>query len=229
MSRTGKISASLICADLLELAEAVDALAKNGADIVHIDVMDNQFVHGFGFSTTHVKAIHGRTSLPLDIHLMASPSAAAAIEFADAGADRVFVHVEAADAAEAAEAVLASSASLGLAIKPDTPLELLTPHCDQASAVLVFTTNPGRRGQEMRSDALQRVSAVRTYLKARNPTCELHVDGGVYAHSIGQLRRAGADVFIVGSAYFGPDGRQSPAQLVRSLRGQLGDADTQPS
>lgn len=216
---------SLICGDLLNLSDSIQHLHNQNLNLVHIDVMDNQFVKGFGFTPAYISQIKEISTIYTDVHLMANPSVDIAKEFIKAQADRIILHVEVSDLHETAELILNSKSELGLAIKPDTPLNSLEPLCKYASTILVFTVNPGQRGQEIRSDAIDRIKKVRNLLDKNNYSCTLQVDGGVYAHSIKGLYDAGARTFVLGSAFFGANGKGDPSILMNQLINELEKRD----
>ena len=212
---------SLICADMLHLAVSVEHTVRAGLGRLHLDVMDNHLVPGFGFSPEAVRAIKDAApAVEVDIHLMASPARAATQRFLDAGADRIIVHAEAGDAEQALDDVAGAGCAAAVALQPSTVLADVECLLRRVDSVLVFTVRPGRRGQSVQAGAMERVETVRRLIGSR----ELQVDGGVYAESIGRLAAAGADAFVVGSALYGADGLASADTIAAHATALVGAA-----
>ncbi len=214
--RLSRICPSILSADFSRLEDEIRVVARAGADFLHVDVMDGQFVPNLTFGPILVEAMRKLTSLPLDVHLMVVDPLRFLEEFAEAGADHLIVHLEAVkDAPSSLEAIRARGLRAGLAIKPETPLppylEAL-PHCDLA---LVMTVEPGAGGQPFLSGSPKRIAAVRQEVERRNLDCLLGVDGGIGPETAREAAKAGADTFIAGHSIFRtPD----PAASLRQLR-----------
>lgn len=220
-SRPGRlrICPSILSADFARLAEAIATVEAAGADFIHVDVMDGQFVPNLTFGPIVVAGIRKMTRLPLDVHLMIVDPLRHLPAFADAGANHLIVHVEAVeDPAAAARAIRARGLRAGLSIKPGTPPERLTralPDCDLA---LVMTVEPGAGGQPFLPGSPERIAAVRGAVSERGLDCLVMVDGGIDAGTAPVAARAGADAFVAGHSIFAtPD----PAAALRALRDAL--------
>jgi ribulose-phosphate 3-epimerase len=214
-----RIAPSILSADFTKLREEIARVERAGADFLHVDVMDGQFVPNLTFGPMLVEAIRRMTRLPLDVHLMIVEPLRFLDAFARAGADHLIVHEEAvADAAEAARAIRARGLRAGLTVKPGTPIERLAeavPHLDLA---LVMTVEPGKGGQEFLEDSPARIARVRAAIDRGGHDCLLEVDGGISPETAPVAAGAGADTVVAGHSIFrDPD----PPAALRRLRDAL--------
>jgi ribulose-phosphate 3-epimerase len=212
-----KIAPSILSADFANLERDIRRIET--ADYVHVDVMDGVFVPNISIGLPVVKCIRPVTKLPLDVHLMIVKPVRYVEQFCDAGADLVTVHVEA-DTEEnihaAIDAIHAKGKRAGVVLKPGTPAQAADPFLEKVELILVMTVEPGFGGQKFMADMMPKVTALRRSIDARNPRCELEVDGGVAPDTCRICIDAGADVLVAGSAvYKAPD---IPARI-RELRG----------
>jgi ribulose-phosphate 3-epimerase len=212
-----KIAPSILSADFANLERDIRRIET--ADYVHVDVMDGVFVPNISIGLPVVKCIRPVTKLPLDVHLMIVKPVRYVEQFCDAGADLVTVHVEA-DTEEnihaAIDAIHAKWKRAGVVLKPGTPAQAADPFLEKVELILVMTVEPGFGGQKFMADMMPKVTALRRSIDARNPRCELEVDGGVAPDTCRICIDAGADVLVAGSAvYKAPD---IPARI-RELRG----------
>lgn len=198
-----KISPSILSADFANLQRDIEKIAA--ADYVHVDVMDGAFVPNITIGIPVVKAIRPTTSLPLDVHLMIEKPLRYVEQFCDAGADIVTCHVES-DTEEnihaALAAIRAKGKKVGVVIKPKTPAEAVLPFINEVDMILVMTVEPGFGGQKFMADMMPKVEAIRGYIDAQNPACELEVDGGVDPVTCKACIAAGANVLVAGSAVY---------------------------
>ena len=212
-----KIAPSILSADFAELGAGVEAIAP--ADYVHFDVMDGCFVPNISIGIPVLQSIRKRTALPIDVHLMIVQPERYVDQFCDAGADLVTVHVES-DFPEnihaALEKIHAKGKKAGVVVKPKTPASAVLPFIDRVELILVMTVEPGFGGQKFMADMMPKVQAIRGYINALNPTCELEVDGGVDAQTCKLCIAAGANVLVAGSAVY--KAADIPARI-RELRG----------
>lgn len=212
-----KISPSILSADFAYLARDIQAIST--ADYVHVDVMDGLFVPNISIGIPVVKCIRPVTDLPLDVHLMIQEPVRYVDQFCDAGADIVTCHVEA-DTQEnilaAIDKIHAKGKKAGVVVKPRTPASAVLPFIDRVEMILVMTVEPGFGGQKFMADMMPKVQAIRGYIDAMNPTCELEVDGGVDANTCHQCIHAGANVLVAGSAVY--KAADIPAKI-KELRG----------
>lgn len=220
-----RISPSILSADFGHLVAECERVATT-ADWIHVDVMDNHFVPNLTLGLPVVESLIGKVSLPIDCHLMISDADRWAPGYAEAGAQSVTFHVEAAEnPLQVARDIRAHGARAGLALKPGTALDDyvdLLPHLDM---LLVMTVEPGFGGQSFMADQMVKVRKARELIKAGDLDVWIQVDGGVSAATIQECADAGADTFVAGSAVYQSS---DPAKVVSTLR-ELADAATNTS
>jgi ribulose-phosphate 3-epimerase len=198
-----KLSPSILNADFGRLAEQVREAEAAGADYLHVDVMDGQFVPNITLGPAVVAAIRQATSLPLDLHLMIEEPQRFLREFVEAGAGIMTVHVEAVRHLHATIAAIQDAGvRAGVALNPATPLAAVEEIVDRLDLLLVMTVNPGFGGQALIPETLDKIARARALLDARGARAELEVDGGVKAENVAEVVRRGARVVVAGSAIF---------------------------
>ncbi|HEX2131242.1 MAG TPA: ribulose-phosphate 3-epimerase [Actinophytocola sp.] len=208
------IAPSILAADFGRLAE--ETAAVRGADWLHVDVMDAHFVPNLSLGMPVVKALLDSADIPVDCHLMVDDPDRWAVDYAEAGAYNVTVHVEAAaDPVKLAANLRAAGAKAGLAIKPDTPFEPYVELLTHYDTLLVMSVEPGFGGQDFIPSVLDKVRAARRLVDRGELRVLIEIDGGINADTIEQAAAAGVDCFVAGSAVYGAD---DPAEAVTRLR-----------
>ena len=216
-----KLAPSILSADFARLGEQVAELsAIQGVDMLHVDVMDGVFVPNLSFGPLIVEAVRRHTRLPLDTHLMIEAPGRYFRQFAEAGASSLTVHVENCPHLHRdVEAIRELGLQAGVAINPGTSPAALEGIVEYVDKVLVMTVNPGFGGQRFIERTLGKIARIRAMIVASGASVELAVDGGISAKTALRVRRAGAEVFVAGSAVFGHP--QGLAAGVREIREAL--------
>ena len=214
-----KIAPSILAADFANLERDIHDLEKNGADWVHVDIMDGVFVPNISIGIPVVKALRPVTDLPLDVHLMIDRPIRYVEDFVKAGADWLTIHVEA-DQPQNVLATLDKIRELGckaaISLKPKTPAEAAIPYLEKCDMILVMTVEPGFGGQKFMADQMPKIRKLRKMLDEVNPACVIEVDGGVDAVTHAVCKENGAEVLVAGSAYFKASDR---AAFVKTVQG----------
>lgn len=197
------LAPSILAADLGHLADAVAAVERGGASLVHVDVMDGRFVPNISLGPVVVKALRRTTDLPIDVHLMIESAERYLDAFVDAGAASVSVHVEAVPHLQRAVAHLRErGVRPGVALNPATPIGTLEEILPEVDHVLVMSVNPGFAGQTFLPPVLDKIRRLRRVVDERGLAVELQVDGGVHAGNIRAVVQAGAGIIVAGAAAF---------------------------
>ncbi|MDP2756492.1 MAG: ribulose-phosphate 3-epimerase [Desulfurivibrionaceae bacterium] len=200
------IAPSILSADFARLGEEITAVAKAGADVIHIDVMDGHFVPNITIGPLVVKAVRRITDLPLDVHLMIENADAYLDDFAKAGADWITVHVETGyHLHRTIHRIKELGKKAGAVLNPATPLTSLEEILPDLDLVMLMTVNPGFGGQSFIESSLAKIKQLKKMIDDRGLKVGIEVDGGVSPKTIGAIAAAGANIFVAGSAVFGQD------------------------
>jgi ribulose-phosphate 3-epimerase len=215
-----RIAPSLLAADFSRLGEEITAIADH-VDMLHLDVMDGHFVPNVSFGIPVIRSIRGVTELPFDCHLMMTNPAPYLGPLREAGADLVTIHIEAhPDPADVARRAEEEGLRFGLVLNPATPFEAVEPFIERCDVVLVMSVQPGFGGQDFMPEVLPKIEAARKHVDFRGLRVDIQVDGGIGPSTIGMARRAGADLFVAGSAIFGA---HDPVAAIAELRARAAD------
>lgn len=199
------IAPSILSADFARLGEDTQKVLDAGADVIHFDVMDNHFVPNLTMGSMFCKGLrdYGITA-PIDVHLMVSPVEELIVSFAKAGANNISVHPEATIHLDRSlQLIKDSGCTAGIVLNPATPLDYLDYVIDKVDLILLMSVNPGFGGQSFIPSTLKKLQQVKQRILESGRDIRLEVDGGVKVENIAEIAKAGADMFVAGSAIFG--------------------------
>jgi ribulose-phosphate 3-epimerase len=214
-----KIAPSILSADFSCLGEEVRAVERAGADLIHVDVMDGHFVPNITIGPSVVKALKNLTSLPLDVHLMIETPERYIEAFVQAGGDWITIHAEVCPHLKRMiKKIRQLNVRPGIVIKPATPLKTLYPVLDDIDLVLIMSVNPGFGGQSFIPSTLKKIERLRKINDQNHYSLEIEVDGGIRVENIGEVSRAGGDIFVLGTGIFKT---KDYGETIRKLRQEI--------
>lgn len=205
-----KISPSILASDYANLESELERI--NASDLIHIDVMDGHFVPNITIGAPVVKALKKVCDIPFDVHLMISNPLDYAEDFANAGADIICFHIESeSDTEETINKILSLGKKAALAVKPKTEIDAVLPFIEKLSMILVMTVEPGFGGQSFMEEVMPKIEKIREI----NKDIDIEVDGGINEETVKIAARAGANVFVAGSAVFNAP---VPNEMIKTLK-----------
>ncbi len=215
--KSKKIAPSLLSADFANLERDIKMLEAAGADILHFDVMDGQFVPNISIGIPVLRAVKRVSTIPIDVHLMVETPGLIVDAFIDAGANYVTIHAEAErHLHKVIHQIKAKGAKAGVALNPHTPLSAIEEVMQDLDLILIMSVNPGLGGQSFIPNTIDKIKRLKTILKERNLThIEIEVDGGIKLNNIAAVSDAGANIFVSGSGILKAE---NPAGMIAKMR-----------
>ena len=218
MKKNILISPSVLAADFSKLGEEIQLVSEEGADLIHLDVMDGHFVPNLSFGADIIKAIRGFSNLPFDVHLMIENPEHYVDAYAEAGANFITLHPEATPHFHSVlQKIHKAGVKTGIALNPGTPIEALENVIDIIDLILVMTVNPGFGGQSFLSSQLPKISKIRTIIDDGGHSIDISVDGGINPITAKLAIDAGANILVAGTSIF-KAGDETYSKSIKRLR-----------
>lgn len=219
MEKQIKIAPSMLSADFSRFGEEVKAIVKNGADVLHLDVMDGNFVKNISFGPKFIKEARPYTDATFDAHLMILNPWNYIDRFADAGADIITVHYEACKERlkDTLKAIKSLGVKCGAVINPDTPVSELKPVIEDCDMVLLMSVFPGFGGQKFIEDVLPKIAEVKKLVEDSGKDIDIEIDGGITRDNVKAVKLAGANVIVAGSTVFNEKDRAAVIKYLREV------------
>ena len=216
-----QIAPSLLTADFGHLVDEVKLAEDGGADLLHLDVMDGQFVPNISFGSLVIDSIRNATSLPLNIHLMIDEPDRFLEDFIKSDTDQIIVHAEAcAHLDRTVSRIKDLGASVGVALNPSTPLSDIEDVADMLDIIMIMTVNPGFGGQSFIDRMIDKIERADSLIKSKGLKAKIEVDGGIKAdHTASDCVKAGAEILVAGSAVYNKE--DTVKNSIAKLRGAL--------
>ena len=214
------LSPSILAADYAILGDQIRQVKENGAQYLHIDVMDGHFVPSISIGFPVISSLRKTfDDIVFDVHLMIDEPIRYVERFAKSGADIITVHLEAcSDVKQTLAAIRALGVKAGISVKPDTPVEEVYPFLPMLDMVLVMTVEPGFGGQKLIPHTLDKVNTLYTYIRSHSMAVDIEVDGGITVNTIKDAKKAGANVFVAGTAVFRGDIKSNMEALFEAVK-----------
>ena len=209
---------SILSADFNRLGEQIKILEKEGVKILHIDVMDGDFVPSISFGMPVIKSIRKESKMFFDVHLMVTEPERYIRDFVECGADSITVHAEACEDLERTiELIRAAGVKVGVSIKPATPVNDINHLLDEVDMVLIMTVQPGFGGQKYLEECTEKIKELRELIDEEGLDTQIQVDGGINAETLSTVMEAGANLIVAGSYAF----RENLAESVQDIHKKM--------
>ena len=211
-----KLAPSILSADFSDLRGALKICDEGGADWIHVDVMDNQFVPNLTIGPPVVKSLRNVTDKFIDVHMMVVDPEKLVEPFARAGADNITFHIEATNEPnEVIDLIRSAGKMVGISLKPSTPFSVIAPYIEKVDLILVMSVEPGFGGQGFIKESNERITKIKKYLLDNClERIQIQVDGGIKLHNAQEVISAGGDILVAGSEVFGA---QDPVGVIREF------------
>ena len=198
-----KISPSILSADFSQLGQEIKNLENNGADMIHVDVMDGHFVPNLTIGPPVIKALRKCTNIPFDVHLMIKPVHKYIKDYAESGADIITVHPEATNSLqESIDEIKKYKKKVGLSLNPDTKIEVIEKYLNQIDLVLIMSVYPGFGGQKFIKEVLKKIEKINEIKNKNSFKFDIEVDGGINFSNFKEVLGAGANILVSGTTIF---------------------------
>ncbi|MGY5853096.1 MAG: ribulose-phosphate 3-epimerase [Candidatus Thorarchaeota archaeon] len=212
------LAPSILSANFAHLGKDIRAAEKGGVDYFHLDIMDSHFVPNISFGPWVAKTMKSITDVPLDAHLMITKPREYIPQFLDAGVELLYPHIEGDyDIYRTVQMIVDHGGQAGITLNPATPISSVVPLLDLLDRIMLMSVCPGFGGQSFIPSALSKITELRTLLDEHKPSVRIAIDGGVKMDNIAEIRKAGADFFIAGSAVFGSDDIEGTTRKLKEV------------